>query len=74
MWVRAAFVWGGRSLISRLATLQGTTQSSQIAGAWGNLSDFALTPTVPALGSRTRRRESAPDRRIGSRSQLEPAL
>ncbi len=74
MCVRAAFVRGVRRLISRLATPQSTTQSSQIAGVWGNLSDFALTPTIPGLCSCNRRRESAPDGRIGSRSQLEPAL
>ncbi len=57
MWLRAVSSRGGRRLISRLGTLQHTIQSSQVAGAWGNLSDFAIAPAIPDLGACNLRRE-----------------
>jgi hypothetical protein len=67
--VRAVFVRSVRPPLSRLATLQDATESSQIAGSWRNRSDFALMPTIPGLCSRKRRRESPKDARIGSPSE-----
>ncbi len=66
------FVWGVRPPLSRLAKLQGATQSSQITSWCGNLADFALKPTIPGLGSCERRRESPRHARIRSRSCVVP--
>jgi len=65
--ISAVFARGVRPLLIRLATLQDPTQSLLTARSCGNIAGLALTPRVPGHCSRSRRRESAPDARIGSR-------
>jgi len=65
--VSAVFARGVRPFLNRLTTPQDPTQSFLTARSPGNFSGLARTPKIPGLCHGSRRRESPPDARIGSR-------